>query len=176
MFPKEYIEFLVHFHGDRDYFECHEILEEYWKTSTPQDKSSIWVGFILLSVSLYHHRRQNFSGALRTIEKAIHIFLTKADQLERLGINQEQFLSLIRSRREEIEAGQCYQSMNLPIIDQNLTNQCFSLCQEKGIIWGTQSDLANEALIHRHSQRDRTSVILERNFALEKRKKNRSDS
>ena len=27
-FPLKYIDFLVHFHGDRDYFECHEILEE----------------------------------------------------------------------------------------------------------------------------------------------------
>ena len=32
MYPTEYIQFLIHFHGDYDYFECHEILEEYWKT------------------------------------------------------------------------------------------------------------------------------------------------
>lgn len=31
MYPPEYIEFLYHFHCDRDYFECHEILEELWK-------------------------------------------------------------------------------------------------------------------------------------------------
>ncbi|MFZ3196347.1 MAG: DUF309 domain-containing protein, partial [Bacillus mycoides] len=27
MYPTEYIQFLIHFHGDYDYFECHEILE-----------------------------------------------------------------------------------------------------------------------------------------------------
>lgn len=32
MYPTEYIQFLIHFHGDYDYFECHEILEGYWKT------------------------------------------------------------------------------------------------------------------------------------------------
>lgn len=31
MYPAEYLEYLVYFHADRDYFECHEILEEYWK-------------------------------------------------------------------------------------------------------------------------------------------------
>ncbi|PAD68333.1 hypothetical protein CHH83_14265, partial [Bacillus sp. 7586-K] len=31
MYDQEYIDFLVHFHCDRDYFECHEILEEHWK-------------------------------------------------------------------------------------------------------------------------------------------------
>ncbi|MEH7501602.1 DUF309 domain-containing protein, partial [Neobacillus drentensis] len=29
MYPTEYIQFLAHFHGDRDYFECHELLEDY---------------------------------------------------------------------------------------------------------------------------------------------------
>ncbi len=31
MYPNAYLDYLVYFHGHRDYFECHEVLEEYWK-------------------------------------------------------------------------------------------------------------------------------------------------
>lgn len=77
MYPDAYIQFLVHFHGDRDYFECHEILEEYWKETIKGDKQSIWVGLIMLAVSNYHFRRNNNSGAQRTLQKAISIFENK---------------------------------------------------------------------------------------------------
>ena len=60
-FPQKYIEYLVHFHGDRDYFECHEILEEYWKKIDNGNKESIWVGLIQLAVANYHHRRKNLT-------------------------------------------------------------------------------------------------------------------
>lgn len=31
LYPTAYIKYLFHFHTDRDYFECHELLEEHWK-------------------------------------------------------------------------------------------------------------------------------------------------
>ena len=45
-YPEAYIDFLVHFHGDRDWFECHERLEEYWKEHPDDPKSDTWVGLI----------------------------------------------------------------------------------------------------------------------------------
>ncbi len=62
MYPKAYIDYLVEFHATRDYFECHEILEEYWKEDPPKKRKRYWVGFIQLAVALYHHRRQNTAG------------------------------------------------------------------------------------------------------------------
>ena len=44
MYPTEYIQFLIHFHGDYDYFECHEILEEYWKTKPRGNRDHYLVG------------------------------------------------------------------------------------------------------------------------------------
>lgn len=53
MYPKAYIEYLVHFHSDRDYFECHEILEEHWK----QDgRNKGWLVLIQTAVAFYHYR------------------------------------------------------------------------------------------------------------------------
>ncbi|MCD2486520.1 DUF309 domain-containing protein, partial [Staphylococcus aureus] len=51
MYPKAYIDYLVEFHATRDYFECHEILEEYWKEDPPKKRKRYWVGFIELAVA-----------------------------------------------------------------------------------------------------------------------------
>ncbi len=160
MFPKPYIEFLEHFHGDRDYFECHEILEEYWKHSDDRTKDSIWVGLILLSVSTYHHRRNNFQGAKRTLEKAIKIF--ESETSTNLGLDKGCFSHLLAGRLIAISKKESYTSFNLPINDPDLLAVCHQMCKQKGVIWGQKSDLTNASLVHRHKLRDRTGVIEER--------------
>ncbi len=170
MYPQEYIEFLIHFHGDRDYFECHEILEEYWKQSDPGNKDSIWVGLILVAVSTYHHRRGNFNGAKRTLEKALRIFEMHAHFLSKLGINGPDLLNLLNDRLLAMETRQAYSSFSLPISDPSLLDSCLKTCQQRGLEWGKESDLTNDPLIHRHKQRDRTSVIEERYRMLMQRK------
>nr|WP_263325852.1 DUF309 domain-containing protein [Neobacillus sp. Marseille-Q6967] len=172
MYPKEYIDYLVHFHGDRDYFECHEILEEYWKQSTDGKKDSIWVGFILLAVSAYHHRRTNDKGAKRTLEKAIHIFSLKDTELDQLGLDKQQLFPLLKQQLSALEKGQSYQSFQLPISDVTLRNLCQAACEKKGFEWGTNSDLKDVNLIHRHKLRDRSDVIEARLTSLKNKKGN----
>ncbi|MEH7416036.1 DUF309 domain-containing protein [Neobacillus drentensis] len=172
MYPKEYIQFLAHFHGDRDYFECHEILEEYWKKHDVKNKNSIWVGLILLAVSTYHHRRKNFNGAKRTLEKAITIFKTQSDLVIKLGLDLQLLHNILLERLSLINNQQRYISFNLPIGDQGLLNLGKRYCQQDGYVWGMESDLSNDQLIHRHSLRDRKSVIDERNQSLKLRKGN----
>ncbi|WP_042458024.1 DUF309 domain-containing protein [Neobacillus dielmonensis] len=162
MYPKEYVDYLVHFHGDRDYFECHEILEEYWKKTDPGNKDSIWVGLILLAVSAYHHRRKNFHGARKTLEKAIPIFKSHSNSIFQLGINEEKFTELLRNRLQLINKNQAYESFALPIDDLDLQQLCIDTCKEYGYIWGDESNMENKELVHRHMLRDRTSVIEER--------------
>lgn len=103
MYPKEYIQFLAHFHGDRDYFECHELLEDYWKKTDSGNKDSIWVGLILVAVSSYHHRRSNFIGAKRTLEKAMHIFEFQADSLTKLGLDKIHLVHFLKGRLSDIQ-------------------------------------------------------------------------
>ncbi|PLS01787.1 DUF309 domain-containing protein [Neobacillus cucumis] len=171
MYPKEYIQFLAHFHGDRDYFECHEILEEYWKKNEGR-KNSIWVGFILLAVSNYHHRRSNFIGAKRTIEKAITIFKNQSECLTQLGIESQSLFALLKERLSIISNKQEYVSFNLPINDHVLLELGRRYCEMHGLVWGKDSDLFNVHLVNRHSLRDRTSVIEERAQSLKLRKGN----
>lgn len=166
MYPKEYIEYLAHFHGDRDYFECHEVLEEYWKKVDKSNKKSILVGFILFAVSSYHHRRRNFNGAKRTLKKAIEIFNEQRTQLVHYGLSANPFMNVLSEQLISIQNLQDYQSLNLPIHDEELLISCQEACLQKGFTWAQKSDLTNEELIHRHLTRDRSEVIADRNRAL----------
>ncbi|MDQ1145197.1 putative metal-dependent hydrolase [Bacillus sp. SORGH_AS 510] len=162
MYPDEYIQFLAHFHGDRDYFECHEVLEEYWKKTAPRKKDSIWVGLILMAVSTYHHRLNNFNGAKRTLEKAITIFENQNETLKQLGLDPQPLLQILSERLALITSEQTYKSFQLPISDPLLLEQCIAICNQLNIRWGQDSDFANVTIIQRHKLRDRTDVIQER--------------
>lgn len=172
MYPRAYIQFLVHFHGDRDYFECHELLEDYWKKKDFRNKESIWVGLILLAVSTYHHRRSNFSGAKRTLEKAVRICEHQADSLSELGIDKLQLGQLLTERLSVIQMEEAYKSFEIPVSDPELINLCQKICQQNGFLWGKESDITDNSLVHRHKLRDRTSIIQERYQSLEMRKGN----
>ncbi|KON87173.1 hypothetical protein AF332_10345 [Sporosarcina globispora] len=171
MYPDEYIEFLVHFHGDRDYFECHEILEEYWKNTDRNNKSSTWVGLILMAVAFYHHRRENFNGAERTLRKGIGILERRPADLLALGLDRDQLIKDLKNRLQLIQKGGKYRSVNLPLSDPHLKEKCMELCSAKGFAWCSNSILLDNDIVHRHKSRDRSLVIKERMDALNQKKR-----
>jgi uncharacterized protein len=174
LIPIAFIKYLYHFHVDRDYFECHEILEEFWKEETEQQKNSIWVGFILLAVANYHHRRNNFPGAIRTLEKAIAILNSHKGKIGKLGITETELLSILNYHLGMLKGNNPYQSYSLPITENVLINQCLSINENAKLNWGNKSNLSDESLIHRHKLRDRSDVIKERqNAILHKQEKDR---
>ncbi|MCL6570466.1 MAG: DUF309 domain-containing protein [Bacillus sp. (in: Bacteria)] len=172
MYPREYIQFLAHFHGDRDYFECHELLEDYWKKIDSRNKDSIWVGLILLSVSTYHHRRNNFGGAKRTLEKAVKIFENQAGEFTKLGLDKLQLDLILKERLFAIQKEETYKSFSLPICNPILLTLAKKACNQEGFLWEDESDFTNIALVNRHKLRDRSSIIQERIQLLEIRKGN----
>lgn len=165
LYPKAYIEYLLHFHATRDYFECHEVLEEHWK----QTGEHVWVGFIQLAVGMYHYRRGNIAGARRMLTKAVNACEKEKQAYEALGIHVEQLIALIHTYVERINHGQPYESTCLPIIDASLLHICQQQCGQKGLVWGEKSDMTNEYLIHKHKLRDRSDVIAERERQKQKR-------
>ncbi|KXZ21962.1 hypothetical protein AXI59_11960 [Bacillus nakamurai] len=173
MYPKAYIGFLAEFHATRDYFECHELLEEYWKESPPKERNMYWVGLIQLAVALYHQRRQNQTGAKRLIASSLRILRSEEQAVRSLGLSYPRLIELIESLSDDIEAGSPYKSVMLPIIDENLKEACLAECRRKGYTWGQNSILTDTFLINKHRLRDRTDVIMERNREIERRKKNR---
>lgn len=176
MYPQEYIDFLVHFHGDRDFFECHEILEGYWKKTKHHHKNSTLVGFILLAVSSYHHRRGNLSGARKTLIKAQQIFNTNKQNLKSYGFHPEEFIEFVQKMLQQIQAKRDFFYFNLPLRDGQLIDVCKQSCIEKGFQWEEKGRKVSDEIIHRHKKRDRTSVIIQREIALKNRKKKGRES
>lgn len=169
MFDESYILYLAHFHGTRDYFECHEILEDRWKEEQPLNRDSIWVAFIQLAVSMYHYRRQNFGGANRLLQKSKDVFQYNQSAISSYGIDAEQLFTLMNNLEKRLINRDNYESINLPIIDTKLEELVQLKCVRLGCKYQTKSNLYDHFLLNKHSNRDRSDVIKERSEQLLKR-------
>lgn len=83
-----FIQFLYDFNHTRDYFECHESLEELW---LEEAKDPLYQGLLQVAVALYHHRNENFSGATKLMRSALEKLKRYPDEI--LGINLEKVRS-----------------------------------------------------------------------------------
>lgn len=148
MYPELYIDFLIYFHKDRDYFECHEVLEELWKK---EDKKLIWSGLLKIAVSLYHQRRGNFNGAKKVIDKAYNQLIQCQEDLNEMGLDTNRLFKLIKEIENDVAEGVIYRSHNLPMLKRVET-----VCLEKvGEGWKRESDFNNTFIIHKHKRRKR---------------------
>ncbi|GFN30778.1 DUF309 domain-containing protein [Paenibacillus xylaniclasticus] len=165
-YPLSYISYLSEFHATRDYFECHELLEEYWKAHQGEEFTGTWHGLIQVAVGCYHHRRGNIGGAVKMWTSALQR-LTK-EHLIQLGLDGEAMLAELKYRRDALanDVAFPYSDMNLPICDPNLKDACLALCANRGWQWGIASEDAGEDVIHRHLTRDRSEVVAARNQAI----------
>ncbi|WP_068609081.1 DUF309 domain-containing protein [Paenibacillus swuensis] len=173
VYPEAYIQYLIHFHTDRDFFECHEILEEYWKENPDDGNGDVWVGLIQLAVGLYHQRRGNLGGARKMLASSLHKLTTFA--LNQWGIDADTFISSLQSRLVHLEEGSTgYEDLNLPIADPGLLERCETQAKKKGWVWQTSSPMNDESIVQKHLVRDRSEVIRSRQAEIEKRAHRRS--
>lgn len=173
MYPQAYLEYLVQFHAERDYFECHEILEEYWKSAPPAQREAVWVGLIQIAVGLYHQRRGNLEGARKMLASALQIIRQYPQKVRQLGLDGPALAKLLAQRLEELNAGAAYRSMNLPIRDEALRQAYEQACAVRNAPVGRDSDLSDHYLMNKHTLRDRSEVLAERNRQLTLREQQR---
>lgn len=152
IYPLLYIDYLSHFHGDRDYFECHEVLEEHWKASG-MERESAWVGLIQIAVCFYHYRRGNTRGALKMIEKAIHILKSKRTKVHSLGMDHEKLMQTLYDSCCLIRSNRPYQPINLPIQDTELLIVCKERTRLNGYKWGGP-DTALNPYTNKHREKN----------------------
>lgn len=67
-YPQLYIEFLHYFNKERDYYECHEVLEELW---LEEARNPFYQGLLQVAVGLYHFRNGNINGAVKLFRSAL---------------------------------------------------------------------------------------------------------
>ncbi|MCM3788331.1 DUF309 domain-containing protein [Domibacillus indicus] len=158
-YPVPYLAFLAHFHIDRDYFECHELLEEYWK-KVDGTRDSVWVGFIQCAVFLYHYRRGNKAGALRMAQKSISCLIRRQEALRELGVDPEHFLLLIEQAADDVKADVPFEPIEIPIADPLLQNEL------KQFTAAFEPESNEQFLLNKHKLRDRTDVLDARTAAI----------
>ncbi|MFB9330489.1 DUF309 domain-containing protein [Paenibacillus aurantiacus] len=165
-YPWAYVQYLVEFHATRDYFECHELLEDHWKSHPGDPLAEVWVGLIQLAVGSYHHRRGNLAGAVKMFAQAKRRL--NAESLDGLGLDGDRSMIRIIERCDAAEAGEAFEDVELPIHDEWLKGECDRITRREGLVWGAPSR-REEALTDRHRLRDRTDVLAAREAALKAR-------
>ncbi|REJ20642.1 MAG: DUF309 domain-containing protein [Paenibacillaceae bacterium] len=65
--PK-FVRFLVLFNRDRDYYECHDVMEELW---LEEGRSRFWQGLLQVAVGLHHYENDNYTGAVKLLRAAL---------------------------------------------------------------------------------------------------------
>src|SRR6476660_9740070 len=61
-YDRLYVAYLYYFNELRDYFECHEVMEELW---LEEGRSPLYQGLLQIAVGLYHHANGNVSGSIK---------------------------------------------------------------------------------------------------------------
>ncbi|MCM3079926.1 MULTISPECIES: DUF309 domain-containing protein [Brevibacillus] len=174
MYPQPYLDYLVLFHAERDYFECHEILEEYWKSAPPAERKLIWVGLIQIAVGLYHQRRGNQAGALKMIGNAVKLVRQHQSELQELGLDAPALIARLEKRLDDLNKGIPYVSLDLPMIAPDLLEAYKQACISQNLTPYRPSDMANSYLLNKHTLRDRQDVIEERMRQLKHRQAQRN--
>ncbi|MDY7222132.1 DUF309 domain-containing protein [Halalkalibacterium halodurans] len=174
MYDEAFHEYLVYFHGFRDYFECHEVLEERWKQDPPGRRKPHWVALIQIAVGLYHERRGNEDGARKMYKNALRLISIEHAPLQELGLDPEKLSALVQNHLDLLGKRPFF-DMNLPLAPDVL-QYAQAKCREWGGVWGIDSDLTNIQLIEKHSTRDRSQVISERQRQLTLRDEQRKEN
>lgn len=162
-----FVEFLVYFNDNQDYFEGHEVLEEYWKSIPGYSKSHPLTAYILLSTGMYHWRRGNLDGASRTISKALQRFTSLSpiyDEYKEM-VDFDQLIQDIAYAKQEISSGNSFDAMEITIQSQRLIDLVQTTKQSISLLTAGSDDV-----IHKHMRRDRSDILKLRN---EKKKSGR---
>lgn len=151
-----FVNFIVYFNENQDFFECHEVLEDYWNEIPHRTKEHPLTAYILLATGLYHWRRENERGALRTLNKALRKLkkIPKQDSLFTEGID---FLTLCNHVQNSILAIEAHQPFIAFPIDITSTRLHTIVQTEKALM--QLLPFGSDAVIHKHKLRDRSEVI-----------------
>lgn len=152
LFHPLFIDYCAYFNGNNDYFECHEVLEEYWKEIAPREKLHPLVGYVQLATGMYHWRRSNVTGAARIIEKAILNFELNRNSEFFEFIDLKQLLLIMKNQHRKIQENEPFIHFKLPITDRQLQD----LVQQR---IKTIPLMDSHFIFNKHMLRDRTEIL-----------------
>ena len=149
-----FIDYCAYFNGNEDFFECHEVLEEYWKDIAPGDKNHPLVGLVQLATGLYHWRRGNQIGASRILQKALKNFELNNGSIFFEFLDYETLLVQTKLAIKGTKHNDEFYAFKLPI-----THELEPLVAAR---INTIPICSSEYLLHKHMLRDRSHILAER--------------
>ncbi|MFD1396032.1 DUF309 domain-containing protein [Kroppenstedtia eburnea] len=127
-----FVKFIHHFNGDRDYYECHEVLEELWME---EGRDPLYQGLLQVAVALYHHRNGNVNGARKLFRGALGKLEYQPE--DALGIDLAAFRRDAQARldvlEQSTEAPFPERHLNIRVLDPLLREQVEAMGRESGI-------------------------------------------
>lgn len=118
-YDRLYVAFLYYFNDQRDYFECHEVMEELW---LEEGRNPLYQGLLQVAVGLYHHLNGNASGSIKLFTAGLEKLAPYPEHvlgidLARLVKDSEIYVEkLLKLKEEPFEP----YDLNIVIMDQNL--------------------------------------------------------
>jgi len=155
LFHPLFIDYCSYFNGNQDYFECHEVLEEYWKHIAPGNKNHPLVGYIQLATGMYHWRRQNEKGALRILHKAQNIFNKNRNSIFFEFVDFNHLYDYCDQSIEKLKQGHPFESFQILITNDEL----------KAMVAKRMNNLPRDSyhfLLNKHMLRDRSDILIQR--------------
>lgn len=149
---KLFIQFIIHFNIEKDYFECHEVGEEYWKALAPKDKTHPLTGWIQMAVGMYHWRRSNYPGALRSFIRSKAKLASAGTWVD--GFDQSKLIKEISDAILAVTEREPFRPFILPLTSQELLKDVEDYLAAHPI---EQQD--PHFIMHKHRLRDRSSII-----------------
>jgi len=119
-YDEKFVHFVVLFNVDRDYFECHEVMEELW---LEEGRNRLYQGLLQVAVGLHHWSNDNLSGAVKLFTAALEKLQPTGDvwqglDLKQLKTDTEQALGQLA--RADSAAPPPFRSFDIHVLDDEL--------------------------------------------------------
>ncbi|WP_340016546.1 DUF309 domain-containing protein [Paenibacillus sp. FSL K6-1318] len=117
-----YIDYLIYFNRDQDYFECHEVLEELW---LERDRDSLYKGLLQIAVGLYHFRNGNLRGGIMMLQSSVDLLEPYPDTTLgiELGILVQEVKEIVKQLSEPDAQSVTYRDLSIRIVDEALEQE-----------------------------------------------------
>lgn len=108
-YPTLYKAFLYYFNIERDYYECHEVLEELWLA---EGRHPLYQGLLQVAVALYHFSNGNVNGARKLFRGGLEKLAPFPDDCMGIDLGK-----LKREAQQYLEKLQAYETKPFAFYD-----------------------------------------------------------
>ncbi|MBD1372668.1 DUF309 domain-containing protein [Hazenella sp. IB182357] len=112
-YPQLYVDFIYYFNVERDFYTCHDVLEELW---LEEGRDPFFQGLLQVAVGFYHLENENRRGAIKSMTAGLDKLMNSTEAVK-MGIHLERLKKDVRRALLHLDDNI---SINIKIIDLEL--------------------------------------------------------